>query len=311
MKTFGRPAARPPCPLATSTAPPARFAIAPSPLPIAPHRTPRHLPGRTAPGAACVLSVTPLPRPGRSPTRPPRETPMQRYALASALLCILALSACSTVGDEQVSSQPATAAPSPLVAAEIASDATLDKVSVTGSRRQAVAFAPPPAPFSAMVVPQGQWQPANTENYAAHEDNPVHRTSEQPVSTFSIDVDTGSYANVRRMLHDGVRPPADAVRAEEMINYFRYGQPAPASLDVPFRVPTELAPPPWNGKRQLLAIGIKGCGGPTPRPPTANLVLLLDTSGPMNSPAKLPLLSQSMNHLANQTRQQDHVSRSE
>src|SRR3546814_5252107 len=109
-----------------------------------------------------------------------------------------------------------------------------------------------------MVVPQGQWQPANTENYAAHEDNPVHRTSEQPVSTFSIDVDTGSYANVRRMLHDGVRPPADAVRAEEMINYFRYGHPAPASLDVPFRVTTELAPAPWNGKRQLLMIGIKG-----------------------------------------------------
>src|SRR3546814_1093401 len=123
---------------------------------------------------------------------------MQRHALASALLCILALSACSTVGDEQVSSQPATAAPSPLVAAEIASDATLDKVSVTGSRRQAVAFAPPPAPFSAMVVPQGQWQPANTENYAAHADNPVHRTSEPPVSTFSIDVDTRSYAHVRR-----------------------------------------------------------------------------------------------------------------
>src|SRR3546814_3145914 len=143
MKTFGRPAARPPCPRATATAPPARFAIAPSPLPIAPHRTPRHLPGRTAPGAACVLSVTPLPRPGRSPTRPPRETHMQRHALASALLCILALSACSTVGDEQVSSQPATAAPSPLVAAEIASAATPDQVSVTGSRRQAVAFAPP------------------------------------------------------------------------------------------------------------------------------------------------------------------------
>src|SRR3546814_107516 len=78
MKTFGRPAARPPCPRATATAPPARFAIAPSPLPIAPHRTPRHLPGRTAPGAACVLSVTPLPRPGRYPTRPPREHHIQR-----------------------------------------------------------------------------------------------------------------------------------------------------------------------------------------------------------------------------------------
>src|SRR3546814_12192796 len=106
---------------------------------------------------------------------------MQRHALASALLCILALSACSTVGDEQVSSQPATAAPSPLVAAEIASDATLDKVSVTGSRRQAVAFVPPPAPFSAMVVRQGQWQPDNNENYAAHENNHVHRSRKSVV----------------------------------------------------------------------------------------------------------------------------------
>src|SRR3546814_379689 len=111
MKTFGRPAARPPCPRATATAPPARFAIAPSPLPIAPHRTPRHLPGRTAPGAACVLSVPPLPRPGRSPTRPPRETPMQRHALATALPCILALSACTPAGDDQVSPQPATTLP--------------------------------------------------------------------------------------------------------------------------------------------------------------------------------------------------------
>src|SRR3546814_4012923 len=124
----------------------------------------------------------------------------------------------------------------------------------------------------------------NTENYAAHEYNPVHRTSEQPVSTFSIDVDTGSYANVRRMLHDGVRPPADAVRAEEMINYFRYGHPAPASLDVPFRVTTELAPAPWNGKRQLLMIGIKGYDVPNATLPPASLVLLLDTSGSMNSP---------------------------
>lgn len=231
---------------------------------------------------------------------------MQRHALASALPCILALSACSTVGDEQASSQPATAAPPP-VAAEITAGATLDTISVTGSRQKAVAFAPP-APMRAMALPPGHWQPANTENYAPHEDNPVHRTSEQPVSTFSIDVDTGSYANVRRMLHDGVRPPADSVRAEEMINYFRYGYPAPASLDVPFRVTTELAPAPWNGKRQLLMIGIKGYEVPNATLPPANLVLLLDTSGSMNSPDKLPLLRQSMKQLVNQLRPQDHVS---
>jgi len=234
---------------------------------------------------------------------------MQRHALASALLCILALSACSTVGDEQVSSQAAAVAPSPLAEAGIASDATFDKVSVTGTRLQAMAMpAPPPVAGAAVAPRQGHWQPANAENYAARDDNPVHRTSEQPVSTFSIDVDTGSYANVRRMLHDGVRPPADSVRAEEMINYFRYGHPAPVSLDVPFRVTTELAPAPWNGKRQLLMIGVKGYEVPNATLPPANLVLLLDTSGSMHSPDKLPLLKQSMKQLVNQLRPQDHVS---
>ncbi|GAA3931153.1 vWA domain-containing protein [Luteimonas lutimaris] len=236
---------------------------------------------------------------------------MQRHALASALILAIALSACSTVGND---TQPAAvadvaqAAPAPAVVApaEAGKQASLDRVQVTGTRHamalEAYAMAPPPAP------PAPGWQPANTENYAAHEDNPVHRASEQPVSTFSIDVDTGSYANVRRMLHDGMRPPADAVRAEEMINYFRYGHPAPASPDVPFRVTTELAPAPWNGKRQLLMIGIKGYDVPAATLPPANLVLLIDTSGSMYSPDKLPLLKQSMKQLVDQLRPQDRVS---
>src|SRR5690349_18822985 len=164
-------------------------------------------------------------------------------------------------------------------------------------------FAPPPAPPAPVYS-----QPANTEHYAEIDDNPVHRTSEQPLSTFSIDVDTGSYANVRRMLREGVRPPADAVRAEEMINYFDYGHPAPASREVPFRVTTELAPAPWNDQRQLLMIGIKGYDVPKSTLPPANLVLLLDTSGSMNAPDKLPLLKQSMKQLVRQLRPQDHVS---
>ncbi|MGH8084824.1 MAG: vWA domain-containing protein [Lysobacter sp.] len=150
--------------------------------------------------------------------------------------------------------------------------------------------------------------PANTENYADFDDNPVHRVSDQPVSTFSIDVDTGSYANVRRMLVDGVRPPADAVRAEEFINYFDYGHPAPASREVPFRVSTELAPAPWNADRQLLMIGIKGYDMPRAELPPANLVLLVDTSGSMQSTDKLPLLKRAMGMLVRQLRPQDTVS---
>nr|WP_052101056.1 VWA domain-containing protein [Lysobacter arseniciresistens] len=157
-------------------------------------------------------------------------------------------------------------------------------------------FPPPAAP------------PANTENYADIDDNPVHRTSAQPVSTFSVDVDTGSYSNVRRMLLDGVRPPADAVRAEEFINYFDYGHPAPVSRDAPFRVSTELAPAPWNAKRQLLMIGIKGYDIPREQLPPANLVLLVDTSGSMQSADKLPLLKRAFGMLVRQLRPQDTLS---
>ncbi len=166
------------------------------------------------------------------------------------------------------------------------------------------------APISATPISVAQPQPelANTEKYATRDDNPVQRVSEQPVSTFSIDVDTGSYSNVRRMLRDGVRPPADAVRAEEMINYFSYGHPGPTSLATPFKVTTELDVAPWNGKRQLLMIGIKGYDVPKTELPASNLVFLIDTSGSMDEPNKLPLLKQSFAQLVEQLRPQDRVS---
>jgi Ca-activated chloride channel homolog len=166
----------------------------------------------------------------------------------------------------------------------------------------AATFAYAPAP------PPPRVRPPNTERYAAIDDNPVRRAAEDPVSTFSVDVDTGSYSNVRRMLRQGVRPPADAVRAEEFINYFDYGHPAPTSPDVPFRATTELAPAPWNPKRHLLMIGIKGYDVPKAALPPANLVFLLDTSGSMDAPDKLPLLKQSFAALVSQLRAQDRVS---
>ena len=164
------------------------------------------------------------------------------------------------------------------------------------------------APATAVHMPFAATEPANTERYENRDDNPVQRASEQPVSTFSIDVDTGSYANARRMLRQGVRPPADAVRVEEFLNYFSYGHPVPASREVPFRVTTELAPSPWNPKRQLLMIGIKGYDVPRATLPPANLVFLVDTSGSMESPDKLPLLKQAFAQLVPQLRAQDRVS---
>ncbi|QNP40984.1 vWA domain-containing protein [Lysobacter solisilvae (ex Woo and Kim 2020)] len=194
--------------------------------------------------------------------------------------------------------------PPPVPMAHPAMKSSLDRVQVTGSRiraQQAVA----PAANLVMAPPM---EPANTEKYAHNVDNPVHRTSEQPVSTFSIDVDTGSYSNVRRMLAEGVRPPADAVRAEEFLNYFDYGHPAPTSRETPFRVTTELAPAPWNGKRQLLMIGIRGYDVPKAELPPANLVFLIDTSGSMQDADKLPLVKDSLRQLVKQLRPQDRVS---
>src|SRR5690606_497448 len=114
---------------------------------------------------------------------------------------------------------------------------------------------------------------ANSEEYAEVEDNPVRRASEHPVSTFSVDVDTGSYSNVRRMLRMGVRPPPDSVRAEEFINYFSHGHPAPATREVPFGVTTEIAPAPWDPARHLLMVGLKAYDVPKAEPPPANLLV--------------------------------------
>src|SRR5690606_36389656 len=133
------------------------------------------------------------------------------------------------------------------------------------------------------------------------------RASEHRVSTFSVDVDTGSYSNVRRMLRDGVRPPPDAVRAEEFINYFDYGHPAPRSREVPFAVTTEIAPAPWDPAQHLLMVGIRGYDVPKAQLPPANLVFLVDTSGSMHSPDKLPLLRQAFAALVDQLRAQDRV----
>jgi Ca-activated chloride channel family protein len=160
-----------------------------------------------------------------------------------------------------------------------------------------------------MMMPSIQPMPGdiNRENYTHRDTNPVQLVTEQPVSTFSIDVDTGSYTNVRRMLSAGQLPPADAVRAEEFINYFDYGYMPPANREQPFSVTTELAPAPWNAKRQLLLIGIQGYRVPPSEIPASNLVFLIDTSGSMNEPDKLPLLQASLKQLVRELRPQDHV----
>ena len=151
-------------------------------------------------------------------------------------------------------------------------------------------------------------EPTNTENYGHFDDNPVKRVAEHPVSTFSIDVDTGAYANVRRLLNQGQLPVKDAVRVEEMINYFSYDYPRPKDTVQPFAVTTELAPAPWNRHAVLLRVGLKGYDIAAEKLPPANLVFLVDVSGSMLSPDKLPLLQNALGLLVQQLRAQDKVS---
>ncbi len=144
------------------------------------------------------------------------------------------------------------------------------------------------------------------ERYAEIDENPFLETRNAPLSTFSIDVDTASYSNVRRFINDGIKPPKDAVRIEELINYFEYNYPQPVG-NVPFSVTNEIAACPWNTKHKIVSIGLQGKKVALDNTPPSNLVFLLDVSGSMNAPDKLPLLKQGLRVLTNQLKPQDRV----
>lgn len=169
--------------------------------------------------------------------------------------------------------------------------------------KMASSYIAPPAQILPMPA-----NPADTERYQHQRDNGIQVAAEQPVSTFSIDVDTGAYANVRRFLNNGSLPPQDAVRVEELINYFDYEYATPNSRDTPFRVSTELSAAPWNSQALLMRIGIKGFEVEAKERPAANLVFLIDVSGSMDSPDKLPLLKNAFRLLTDQLTGHDRVS---
>ena len=147
----------------------------------------------------------------------------------------------------------------------------------------------------------------NTEAYGYRKDNGYIQVKDEALSTFSIDVDTASYANVRRFLAQKQRPPADAVRIEELVNYFPYAYRPPAGNLVPFAASLEVASAPWAPEHRLVRIGLKGREVSDAARPAANLVFLLDVSGSMNEPNKLPLVKQSLRLLVNKLRADDRV----
>lgn len=145
----------------------------------------------------------------------------------------------------------------------------------------------------------------NTEDYAVIDENPFLRPTQAPLSTFSVDVDTASYSNVRRFINQGTLPPRDAVRLEELLNYFSYDY-APAKPGEPFSIHTEVTQAPWNPQHRLVQIGLKG--REIQQTPPSNLVFLVDVSGSMRSPHKLPLVKRSLCLLVRQLSAQDRIS---
>lgn len=154
--------------------------------------------------------------------------------------------------------------------------------------------------------PVGHAQRRNTEEYNPIQENVFHAAARTPLSTFAVDVDRASYSNVRRFIRDGGAPPRDAVRIEELVNYFSYAYPDPTG-EHPFAVVTEVGAAPWNPRHQLVRIGLQGRRMPRADLPPSNLVFLVDVSGSMATPDKLPLVQQSLRLLVNELSARDRV----
>jgi Ca-activated chloride channel family protein len=236
---------------------------------------------------------------------------VNKHLLRLAVLSLL-LSACSLSEDQKFPvGAPTGATPSSAgdvreqeetVAAKAAPTGATVERSIAGAAMWDSSILAPVPPCCFPI-----YSPEDRENYEHFTENPVKLASEQPVSTFSIDVDTGSYANVRRFLNTGSLPPEDAVRVEELINYFGYDYPVPSSRDRPFSVTTTLAPAPWNKDKVLLQVGLKGYEIPAERRASANLVFLIDVSGSMQDPNKLPLLKSAFRLLTRQLQASDRI----
>jgi len=205
------------------------------------------------------------------------------------------------VAQERVANAPVSPEPE----AEIAADSMAAPMAAAAPQ-MLTEMAPSPMTAGAPAMLGNRQESGDT--FTKFDESPVKAVSEAPVSTFSIDVDTASYSYVRRMLGEGFVPAPDAVRIEELINYFPYDYPAAASSSEPFKPAVEVYPTPWNPKTQLVHIGIKGYEPPAGERKPNNLVFLIDTSGSMDEADKLPLLKRAFALLVDQLSAADTVS---
>ena len=211
--------------------------------------------------------------------------PRPALACAALPLIVAGTVSCQSIAPSSTEAEPASASVAPDLAAVLSADSAADY----GEASERISAARSVEVLAAEDARPG-YRDQGRDRFEAFDPNPVKVAAEEPVSTFSIDVDTASYAFMRASLRRGVLPQPDAVRVEELINYFPYDYAPPESRARPFAAHVSLMPTPWNDATRLLHIGIRGYAlTPDTRPP-ANLVFLIDTSGSMDSPDRLPLL---------------------
>jgi Ca-activated chloride channel homolog len=227
-----------------------------------------------------------------------------------------------TAQRQVLAAEPSTAEMDESTAASIGAPSTADELALPAAPPLADLAAPAEqfaaAPMlsrdaaGAMIAPELMPQPGyhdqGRDQFETIDTNPQKVTAEEPVSTFSIDVDTSSYSFMRASLNNGVLPQDDAVRVEELINYFPYAYPGPDSAEAPFKATVTVMPTPWNAATKLVHIGIKGFDIQMAERPKANLVFLIDTSGSMDEANKLPLLINSMKMFVDELKPDDTVS---
>lgn len=233
-------------------------------------------------------------------SRPPSFLRPAAQGFAVTLLVALAGCGLSSSREAAKPAEPPSASPAPVRQSEVAyvREPLVKRMATPASM---------PSPRVRTDAVAGDYRAEPREQYEKLPDNPIHSVAQTPVSTFSVDVDTGSYANVRRFLNQGSLPPEGAVRLEEMVNYFPYDYALPTDGS-PFGVTTEVAPSPWNPHTRLLRIGIKASDRAVADLAPANLVFLVDVSGSMDRREGLPLVKSTLKLLVEQLREQDRVS---
>ena len=207
-----------------------------------------------------------------------------------------------------VAAQPAAEAPAVMAAPELMEAMPMADMAQPAAAASATRSTQQMSQLAAVSPMQRTLPEASGDVFTGFAESPVKITRDEPVSTFSIDVDTASYAYVRRALNQGFVPPADAVRVEEMINYFDYDYALPEDPGQPFQPNVIVYPSPWDSRTQLVQIGIKGYAPPSAADVASNLVFLVDSSGSMNDADKLPLLKRALGLLVDNMSENDTIS---